>query len=141
MAGKSDAFETAVNALFFTAVAIADVADDDQSTPATTLTFGLHVGDPGDSGDMATTPATYGSYARQTVSRSGSGFTASGATVSLDADLDFPEASSGSETLTHFSVGTGVGDNMMYSGTITSPIVVVTGVTPRLNSGTILTED
>jgi hypothetical protein len=138
---KTNAFETSVNDLFFTGTPIADVADDDQSTPATTLTISLHTGDPGEAGTMLTNEAAYGSYARQTVARTSGGFTVTGATVALVANLDFPEATSGTETITHFGVGTGVSDNLMYSGTVTSNISVVTGVTPRLNAGVFLTED
>ena len=138
---KSNAFETDINDLIFTGTAIADLAEDDSSTPATTLTFALHTSSPGEGGDQSTNEATYTSYARQTVSRSGSGFTVSGATVSLDANLDFPEATGGSETITHFSIGTGSGDTMLYYGTVTPNISVSDGVIPRINSGTILTED
>lgn len=138
---KSNAFETSVNGLFFTAVAIADLAENDTSTPATTLTFSLHTGDPGEAGNMTTNEADYTDYARETVARSGSGFTVSGATVSLDADIVFTVASGGSNTITHFGIGTGVSDNLMYSGTVTPNLVVSDGVTPQIDAGVILTED
>lgn len=138
---KSNAFETDINELIFLSTALADLAENDSSSPATTLTFALHTSSPGEAGNQTTNEATYTSYARQTVSRSGSGFTVSGATVDLDANLDFPEATGGSETITHFSIGTGVSNYMMYYGTVTPNISVSSGVIPRLNSGTILTED
>lgn len=138
---KSNDFETDMLDLFFNATAIPDLADNDQTTPATTLTLALHTGDPGEAGDMSTTEATYGSYARQTVARTSGGWTVAGDSATLVADLDFPAATSGSETITHFSVGTGTANVMMYSGTVTPNIVVTTGVTPRLTNATAVTED
>ena len=132
----SNATETDFLALIFHGTAVADIADDDQTTPATTLTVALHTGDPGEAGIQTGSEATYGSYARQTVARTSGGFTVSGNSATLVANLDFPEASSGSETITHFSIGSGVSDDMMFSGTVTPNIVVTTGVTPRLTTAT-----
>lgn len=137
---KSNAFENDVIDLFFNATAIPDLADDDQSSPATTLTIALHTGDPGEAGDQSTNEAAYTSYARQTVARTSAGFTVSGDNAVLAANLDFPEATGGSETITHFSIGTGVSDYMMYYGTVTPNIVVSSGVTPRLTTATTITE-
>lgn len=137
---KSNAFENDVIDLFFNATAIADLADNDQTSPATTLTIALHTGDPGEAGNQSTSEAAYTSYARQTVARTSGGFTVSGDNAVLAANLDFPEATGGSETITHFSIGTGVANYMMYYGTVTPNIVVTTGVTPRLTTATKVTE-
>lgn len=138
---KSNALETAILELIFKTTTIANIADNTATSPATTLTFALHTGDPGEAGDMTTNEAAYTSYARQTVARSGSGFTVSGNQVTLAANLDFPAATGGTETITHFSVGTGVSDNILYKGTVTPNISVSSGVTPRLSTGTTITED
>jgi len=137
---KSNAFENSIIDLIFNATAIADLAENDTTSPATTLTIALHTGDPGEAGTMLTNEATYTSYARQTVARTSGGFTVSGDNAVLAANLDFPAATGGSETITHFSIGTGVSDNLMYSGTVTPNIVVSSGVTPRLTTGTTITE-
>ena len=137
---KSNAFENDIIDLLFNAVAIADIAENDTTSPATTLTLALHTSDPGEAGDMSTNEAAYTSYARQTVARTSGGFTVSGDSATLLANLDFPAATGGSETITHFSIGSGTGNNMMYSGTVTPNIVVTSGVTPRLTTGTTVTE-
>lgn len=138
---KTNAFETSMLALFFNATAIADVADDDQTTPVTTLTISLHTADPGEAGTMATSEAAYTSYTRKTVARTSGGFTVSGNTAVLVANLDFPTATGGTETITHFGIGTGVSDNLMWSGTVTPNISVVSGVTPRLTTASLVDED
>jgi hypothetical protein len=59
------------------------------------------------------------------------------------ANIDFPAATGGSETATHFSIGTaatGAG-KVLYKGPITPTIAIATGVTPRLTTGTNVNED
>lgn len=138
---KSNAFETDNLALFLNGTTIADLAENDSTSPATTITIALHTASPGEAGNMLTSEATYGSYARKTVARTSGGWTVSGNEATLTAALEFAEATSGTETITHFSVGTGVSNNMMYFGTVTANIAVVTGVVPRLTTGTKITED
>lgn len=131
-----DTFENDLLALIFNATAIADLAENDTTSPATTLTVALHTADPGEAGTQTTNEAAYTSYARQTVARTSGGWTVSTNTVVPAANIDFPEATGGSETETHFSIGTGVSNKLLMSGTITPNIVVSTGVTPRLNTST-----
>ena len=138
---KSNAFETALLALIFNGTAIADIAENDTTSPATTLTVSLHTGDPGEAGTMTTSEATYTSYARVTVNRNSGGWTVSGNSVSPTADIAFPQATGGTNTITHFGIGTGVADNLMYSGTVTPSISVSDGVQPVLSSSSTITED
>ena len=139
---KSDSWENSILALLFTATALANVADNAASAPTTSIFYSLHTADPLDAGDQSTSEAVYGSYARQGVTRSGAGHTVTANSVSPDANIDFPEATSGSETETHFIAGklvTTAGVSF-YHGTVTPNIVVVTGVTPRLTTATAITE-
>ena len=138
---KSNAFENSLLLLYFNATTIANIADNAATSPATDITVALHTGDPGEAGDMSTNEATFTSYARQTVARTGGGWTVTGNSVSPAANISFPEATGGTETITHFSVGSGVGNNMAYSGTVTPNISVSTGVTPILNTSSTITED
>ena len=138
---KGNTFENDFLKLIFNATAIADLAEDDSTSPATTITVALHTGDPGEAGDQTTSEATYTSYARVTVNRNSGGWTVTNDSVSPAANIDFPTATGGSETITHWSVGTGVADKMLYSGTVTPNIVVSSGVTPRLTTATAITED
>jgi hypothetical protein len=87
--------------------------------------------------------AAYTSYARATVARTSGGFTVSGNSVTLTANVDFPAGTGGSGTATHFAVGTassGTG-KILYKGAISPTIVCGNGITPRLTTGTTITED
>jgi len=137
---KGDTYENDLLKLIFNATTITGVARDDTS-PITVLTVALHTSDPGESGSQSTSEATYGSYARVSVNRNSGGWTVTGNSVSPAANIDFPQASSGTETITHFSVGTGVSNKLLYSGTVTPNIAVSTGVTPRLTTASTITED
>lgn len=140
---KSDAFENDLVALIFNASAIANLADNASASPLTSLYLSLHTADPGETGNQGTNECAYTGYARQAVARSGSGFTVSGNQASLAANVDFPEATAGSETATHFGVGVASSGatKLLYSGAISPTIAIATGVIPRLNSGTNVTED
>ena len=142
---KSNAYETSVLALLLNATTIANVANNAASAPLTNLYLSLHTADPGEAGTQATNEATYTSYARVAVPRdavSADRFIVSGDTATLGAIKAFPQASGGSELLTHFGVGSSVSGAgvLYYSGTITPNISVTSGVTPRLTTGTQITE-
>jgi hypothetical protein len=139
---KSNAHETAWLALVYNATAFADLAENDSSSPATTLSVALHTADPGEAGDQSTSEATYTGYARVEVARTSGGWTVSGNQVSNTAVIDFPAATGGSETLTHFSVGYGAGNDMLSYGTLSSSIAVSSGIQPSIAAGTlVITED
>jgi len=143
---KGNTFETDLLALIFNATPIADLAADDQSSPATALTVALHTADPGEAGTQATSQTAYTGYARQTVARTTGGWTVSSpggvGTVSPVANIDFPECTAvPGAAITHFSVGTGVADKLLYSGTVTPNITMAVGVIPRLKTTSTITED
>jgi len=122
---------------------IGDAAGLLASATAGNLYFGLHTGDPGEAGTQETSECAYTSYARVAVVRSAVGFTVTNNSVSPAADVTFPAATGGTETATHFSVGTaasGAG-KILYSGTVTPNISISTSVTPVLDSTTAITED
>lgn len=133
--------ENSVLALLFNATAFADLAENDTTSPATTLTVSLHTGDPGEGGSMTTNEAAYTSYARQTVNRNSGGWTVTGSSVSPTANITFPQATGGTETITHFGIGTGVSNNLLMSGTVTPNISVSTGVQPIITTATTITLD
>ena len=139
---KSNAFETALLLLYFNATTHAELAEDDSTSPATTLTLALHTSDPGEAGDQTTNEATYTSYARITVARTSGGWTVSGDSVTNAAIASFPACTGGTNTITHFSVGTGTGDAMMYSGALTASLAVSSGITPSFAIGALsISED
>lgn len=143
---KSNTFENDLLLLIFNNTNVANIGDATGlrgSTTAGSLYLSLHTSDPGEAGDQTTNEIAYTSYARATVARSGSGFTVSGNSVTLTSNVDFPAGTGGSGTATHFAVGTassGTG-KVLYKGTITPNIVCGNGVTPRLTTGTTITED
>ena len=140
---KGNTFENDLLGLIFNADAIANIADNAATSPLTNLYVALHTADPGEAGNQTTNEATYTSYARVAVARTSGGWTITGNSVSPNANIDFPAATGGSETITHVSIGTdstGTG-KILYYGAITPNIAVSTGVTPRIGTGTTITED
>lgn len=140
---KSNFLETELLELIFNAGAIPLIADNAGTTPLTNLFVSLHTADPGEAGTAVTSEATYTSYARATVARTGGGWVVAGNSVSPAANIDFVAATGGTNTITHFGIvdtASGAG-NLLYSGTVTPNISVTTGVTPRLTTATAITED
>ena len=104
---------------------------------AGSLYVSLHTGDPGEAGTQTSSESAYTSYARVAVARSGSGFTVSGATASNAAIINFPQCTGGSETITHFGIGTassGTG-KLLYSGALTASRAISSGITPQVAIG------
>lgn len=108
------------------------------------LYVALHTGDPGEAGSQTTSECAFGSYARQAVARSGAGWTVSGNSAENAATISFPECTSGSETVTHVSIGTivsGAGQ-IIYSGALNASRSVSSGITLQFAAGSlVVTED
>lgn len=136
----SNAFETALLSLIFTNTNAANVGDATGlrgSSTAGVFYISLHTADPGEAGSQNTSEATYTSYARVSVARSGAGFTVSGNNVSNAAAITFPAATGGSNTITHFGIGSdssGAG-NLFLSGALTGSLAVSSGITPSFPIG------
>ena len=140
---KSNALETGILGLIFNATAIANIAVNATSSPLTNLYASFHTADPGDAGDQTTSETTYTSYARVAVARTSGGWTVTGDTVVPVATILFPTCTGGTETLTHFGIGTAASGAgvLLYYGTITPTLNVSTGIQPQLGTGTTITED
>ncbi len=144
---KSNAFETALLGLIFENTAIANLGDAGglrATATAGSLYAAIHTADPGEAGDQTTSECTYTSYARVAIARSSAGFTVTGNTVAVDADIVFPAGTGGSTgPATHWSIGTLVsGAGMiLYKGSISPSITTGNGVTPRLTAGNMASED
>ncbi len=97
----------------------------------------LHTADPGEAGTAVTSESAYGSYARVLVVAS-TGFTAaSGGSSSNTGLIQFPECTSGSETITHVSIVTtasGAGQ-IIYSGALTASRNISSGIQPQFAIG------
>jgi hypothetical protein len=143
---KTNTWENGLLLLLFNNTAFTGVGDAGGLLPsavAGSLFASLHTGDPGEAGDQTTSEIAYTSYARVAVARSGAGWTVSGNSVVPAANIDFPAGTGGSGTATHAGIGTatsGAG-KLLYKGAITPNIVCGSGVTPRLGTGSTITED
>ncbi|MGX1259789.1 phage tail fiber protein [Sinorhizobium fredii] len=140
---KGNTFENDLLKLIFNATAIANIADNAASSPITNLYVSLHTADPGEAGDQTTSEATYTGYARVAVPRTAGGWTVTANSVSPAAAIEFPAVTGGSEAITHWAVGiaSSGASKILYSGTVTPNIAVSAGVTPRLTTGSTITED
>lgn len=143
---KSDAFETAFLNLIALNTNIALVGDATGLRGSTTLGslyLSLHTADPGETGNQSTNEIAYTSYARKALARNGTNFTVSGNTLSLAANQDFVTGTGGTGTATHWGLGTDASGTglLLWKGALSPSIVCGNGVTPRVNAGTIVTED
>lgn len=106
----------------------------------TNLYLALHTADPAEAGSQTTSEATYTSYARVAVSRSGTGWTVSNPTAENAALVQFPTCTGGSNTITHVSIGTassGAGQ-ILASGALNSSLSVSSGIQPQFSAGALV---
>lgn len=145
---KSDTLEFDILRLIFNGVPISSMA----STIGTTqLWVGLHTADPGDAASTAA-EGGYAQYTRvQTMRSSGStgwgitsGTSAAAAGASPVSNIDFPQnVSTSTGTFTHASVwmsSNAQSSGCLYNGTVTPNINFSQNVTPRLTTGSSITE-
>lgn len=147
MSAKSNTFENDLLQLIFNNVDIADIGDASglqNSATAGSLYVALHTGDPGEAGTATTNESAYGSYARVAVARTVGGWTVSGNTASNAALIQFPECTSGSETITHLSVTTASSgaSKILYKGALTASRAISSGIQPQIAIGALqISED
>jgi hypothetical protein len=136
---KGNTFENDFLKLVFNATAIANLADNAASSPNTNLYVSLHTADPGEAGDQSSSEATYTGYARVAVARSGSGWTVTSNSVTNAAAITFPQCTGGSNTITHFAVGTASSSTgkVLYKGELTASLAVSNLIIPEFAAGTL----
>ncbi len=144
---KSDTWEQDLLKLLFNNIAATLIGDGGGLQPSGSpgsLFVSLHTADPGELGDQETSEAAYTSYARVAVARSAGGWTVTGSAVENAALIQWPQSTSGPETLTHFGVGTsasGAG-KLLYKGLLASSLIVNPGIQPEAIAGALdVTED
>lgn len=99
---------------------------------ASSLYIALHNADPGETGTSATNETAYGGYTRAVLTRA-SDFTISGNQVS-NANLEqFPQCTSGTDTLTWASIVTEAGSSgiIIARAQLSTSIPVSTGIQPQ----------
>jgi len=141
---KSNTLENAYLALLFNATSLATLMQNSSASATSVLAVALHTADPTDAptSGQDDNEATYTGYTRIGVARNTSGWTVSGSSVHPSTNITFPQATTGTNTITHWSVGTSTstGGTLLYYGTVTPNISVSAGVTPRLTTATAITE-
>jgi hypothetical protein len=139
----TDAFESSLLGLIFQNANAANVGDATGlrgSTTAGVFWISLHTANPNETGTQTTSEAAYGSYGRQSINRASGagGFTISGTTLASNTSaLNFPACTSGSETETHFGIGSNqtTGGNLFIWGALTAGLAVSSGITPSFAAG------
>jgi hypothetical protein len=107
----------------------------------TDLDIHLHTGDPGEGGTSATSECAYGSYALVTVLRDATGWDVAGNQASNDDLIQFPQCTSGSETITHVSITPGNSTQILYSGALSSSLAVSAGIQPQFAVGSLTIQE
>lgn len=131
---KSNGLETSWLALYFNATAIANIADNAASTPATNLYVSLHTADPGEAGNQTTNEVSYTGYARVAVARTTGGWTVSGTAptqVANAAQIQFPKSTGVADDTTalYWGIGrsTSGAGTLDYSGPLGASLGLGTG--------------
>jgi hypothetical protein len=140
----SNAMEAALLDLLFLNTDIANIGDAaglQNSAIAGSFYIALHTADPGEAGDQTTNEASYTSYARVAVARSGAGWTRTGSAVSNAAAITFPQNTGTSQTFTHWSIGVAASGASMIvnSGALTASYTCPNGNTPQFEAGQLTT--
>jgi hypothetical protein len=102
---------------------------------ATELDIHLHTADPTDTGITTAGLPSYGSYAAVTVDRNSTDWDRTGSTISNAILIQFPTASSGSSTISHVSVSAQGSTQILFSGSLSSPLSVSSGIQPQFAAG------
>lgn len=136
---KGNTFENDLMKLFFQGTAIANLADNAVTAPNTSLFVSLHTADPGEAGSQTTSEASYTGYARVAVARTSVGWTVTNNSVTNAAAITFPQCTGGSNTISHFAVGTastGTG-KILYKGALTASLAVSNLIIPEFAASTL----
>ncbi len=130
---KGTTFDNDLLKLIFTAVGIANIADNASASPNANLFIALHTGDPS-AGNQNTSESLYSGYARIAVSRNAAGWTVTAANAVNANAVTFPACNGGTNsTVTHASIGknaTGVAGEVYYSGALNNSLAISNGITP-----------
>jgi hypothetical protein len=138
---KSTTFANNIVDLVLNAVAIADIAENDTSSPLTNTYLALYTGTLTTTDNPTTNEATYGGYARIAMSRAAfAAWTAAALGISeIVADAIFPTCTAGSDLITCVKLVTtpsGAG-KVLYAGQLISDRTIIVDRIPRFVAGTL----
>lgn len=147
---KSNSWENSLLLLVFNNTAYANLGDATglrATSTAGSVYISLHTADPGETGDQTTNETAYTNYVRVGVARSGAGWTVSGTAPTQAANaaaVTFAQCGVTGATLTYVGAGTASSSTgqLMYSGALTSSLIVSTNITPSFAiNALVFTED
>ncbi len=136
----TNAAEAALLDLLFLNVDWADIGDAaglQNSATAGSFYISLHSADPGEAGNQSTNEISYTGYARVAVNRTAGGWTRTTSTIANTALVQFPQATGGTATATHFGIGTdstGAG-NLLLKGALNASLSISNGIQPQFAAG------
>jgi len=137
---KSTSLCNSILALLLNGTAIADVAENDSSSPMTNTHMALHTASLNASSSQSTSETAYTNYARVPVPRTTLGWTApSGGSSQNAAAIEFAQCGVTGATITTGSVGkdlAGAGI-IWYFGDLNAPIAVSNQIQPRFPAGSV----
>lgn len=109
------------------------------SSTAGVFYVSLHTANPNETGDQTTSEAAYTSHNRVSVARSTAGWSVASGVADNDAAITFAAATGGSETETHFGIGsdTSGAGNLFFWGALTAGLAVSSGITPSFAAGSL----
>ena len=132
----TDVLENGLLSLLFTNTNYSNVGDATGlrgSSTAGSFYISLHTANPNETGTQTTSEAAYTSYARVAVARSTGGWTVSSGACTNNSAITFPAATGGSESETHFGIGSGSSGtgNLFIWGALSASLAVSNGITPQ----------
>lgn len=126
-------------ALIYNATPWANIADNASSSPVTNIYVALSTATGAVGDTMSTNEATYTNYARQTVVRSTSGWTAPASRVTSNvAQITFPQCGASGNTITSAKTGKATGaSDVFHYGDLNASIAVSNLIQPVFAIGAI----
>jgi hypothetical protein len=124
-------------ALVFNATTWNLIAENDSTSPATSLYLSLHTATPGIGGSQLTNETAYTNYVRVAVARTTGGWSApSGGATANAALVQFAQCGVTGATVTHVAIGTassGAG-TVLYAGALNSSLAVANLIQPQFSA-------
>jgi len=131
---KSTTASNNILALIFNATTWNNIAENDTSSPNTSLYLSLHTADPGVGGSQTTNETAYTNYVRVAVVRTSVGWEVPASGETSNADLvQFAQCGVTGATVTHVAIGTdssGAG-LVLYAGALNSSLAVANLIQPQ----------
>lgn len=140
---KSTIFSNDIMLLIFNAVALANIADNAASSPATNLFLSLHTATPGIGGSQLTNEAAYTNYVRVPITRNAGGWTVANGSAANVALAQFPQCGASGATITHVAIGTSLvgAGKVLYAGALSASLAVANLIQPQFAPGALVASE